>query len=105
MIPTYRLTRYLSLLLGLIAYTFAGLNWNVGIAAWIAPVLLLYYSKNSKWAGILILYSGLAFCSSISKTAENLSGVFLIYITTGLSYGLIYSLPYVFDKLVEKKRG
>jgi apolipoprotein N-acyltransferase len=103
MIPNNRVMRYLILVLGLIAWAFSGLNWNVGIAAWAAPALLLYYSKNSKWAGLLFLFLGLAFSSAISKTAENLSGIFLIYITTGLSYGLVYSLPYVIEKLLVKK--
>ena len=37
------------------------------------------------------------------KAAENLSGIFLIYITTGLGYGLIYTLPYVLEKLLTGK--
>jgi len=95
--------RYSVLVLGLLAYTFSGLNWNVATAAWVAPVLLLFYSRNSRWTGLLLLFFGLALGSAVSKTAENLSGVFLLYITTGLSYGLLYSLPYVFDKLLVKK--
>ncbi len=103
MIPNNKTIKYSILVFGLIAYTFAGLNWNVGIAAWVAPVLLLYYSKNSNWTGLLILYLGLAFTLAISKSAENLSGYFFIYITTGLSYGLVHILPYVAEKLLVKK--
>jgi len=61
MMTNHRVTKYLILLLGLIAYTFAGLDWNVGMAAWVAPALLLYYSKNAKWGGFLFLFLGLAF--------------------------------------------
>lgn len=96
-------SKYIILTIGLVAYTFAGLNWNSGIAAWIAPVLLLYYSKNSKWPEILFLSLGIVIASVISKSAENLSGIFLIYITTGLSYGLIYTLPYVLEKILTRK--
>ena len=103
MIPSNKAIRYSILVLGLIAYALSGLNWNVGIAAWIAPVLLLYYSKNSNWTGLLVLYLGLAISLALSKSAENLSGVFFIYITTGLSYGLVYILPYVAEKLLVKK--
>ena len=103
MIQNNKAIRYSILVPGLIAYAFSGLNWNVGIAAWIAPVLLLYYSKNSNWTGLLILFLGLAFSSAISKSAENLSGVFFIYTTTGLSYGLLQSMPYVLEKLLIKK--
>ena len=91
------------MIIGLIACTFSGLNWNVGIAAWIAPALLLFYSRNSKWGELIFLLLGLALCSAVSKTAENVSGVFIIYITTGLTYGLIYSVPYVLDKLLVKR--
>ena len=103
MIRSSKVIRYLILLLGLLAYTFSGLNWNVGITAWIAPALLLFYSRSSKWSGLLFLFLGLAFCSAVSKTAENVSGVFIIYITTGLSYGFLYCLPYLIDKHVVKK--
>jgi len=96
-------TKYIILIIGLVAYTFSGLNWNIGIAAWLAPFLLLYYSKSSKWSGILFLILGLAIASAVSKSAENLSGIFLIYITTGLGYGLVYSLPFVLEKLLSEK--
>lgn len=95
--------RYFILVIGLIAYTFSGLNWNVGIAAWIAPALLLFYSRNSRWGELIFLFLGLAFCSAASKTAENVSGVFMIYISTGLTYGLLYSLPYLLDKLLVRR--
>lgn len=95
--------KYIILIIGLVAYTFSGLNWNIGIAAWIAPVLLLYYSKNSKWSEILFLILGIAIATAVSKSAENLSGIFLVYITTGLSYALLYSLPFVLEKLLTGK--
>lgn len=103
MIPGKTYSKYIVLTIGLVAYTFSGLNWNLGIAAWLAPVLLLYYSKNSKWSGILLLGLGIAVASAISKSAENLPGIFLIYITTGLGYGLVYTLPFVLEKLLTRK--
>jgi apolipoprotein N-acyltransferase len=95
-----RIYRYAILFLGLIAYTFAGLNWNIGIAAWIAPVLVLYFAKRASWAEFIFLFLGLAFAAAISKSAENLGGLVIIYITTGISYGIIYSLPYIIEKLL-----
>lgn len=103
MIPKAGRIKYIILILGLIANTFSGLNWNVGIAAWIAPVLLLYFSKNSRWYEFLFLFLGLACSSAISKTAENLSGLFIIYITTGVGYGIVFSLPYLLEKLLTRK--
>lgn len=54
----------------------------------------------------MLFYIGMAISAALSRTAENLSGLFIIYITTGLSHGAINSLPYVIDKLLvrgEKK--
>lgn len=97
-----RITKYAILVLGLIAYTIAGLNWNLGIAAWIAPIFLLYFTKNTKRLGFILFFLGMAISSAISKSAENLSGLFIIYITTGLSHAVINSLPYLIEKLLIK---
>jgi apolipoprotein N-acyltransferase len=97
--------KYLSLILGLTACTFAGLNWNIGTAAWIAPVFLLFFTKNTRWFGFLLFCLGMAISAAISKTAENLSGIFMIYITTGLSYGVIHSVPYLIEKLLVNREN
>lgn len=95
--------KYVILIIGLIGYTFAGLNWNIGIAAWVAPVCLLYFTKNTRWSGFLFLFLGMALSAAISKTAENLSGLFIIYITTGVTHGAINSVPYLIEKLLVKR--
>lgn len=97
--------KYFFLFIGLIGYTFAGLNWNIGIAAWIAPVFLLYFTRNAQWSGFLLFYLGMAVSATLSKTAENLSGLFIIYITTGLSHGVINSLPYLIEKLLVRREN
>ena len=38
--------------------------------------------------------------AALSKTAENLSGLYIIYRTTGLSHGLVNSLPYILEKFL-----
>jgi apolipoprotein N-acyltransferase len=101
--PNKGTMKYAILIFGLIAYTFSGLNWNMGIAAWIAPIFVLYFTKNSKWSEFLFLYLGMACSAAISKSAENLSGLFIINITTGLSYGIVYSIPYIIEKLLIRK--
>jgi len=98
-----KIWKYVILIIGLIGYTISGLNWNIGIAAWIAPVFLLYFAKNTKWPGFLLLFLGMAVSASISKSAENLSGLFIIYITTGLSHGIINILPYIIENLLIKR--
>jgi len=94
---------YAFLIIGLTGFTLAGLNWSIGIAGWIAPVFLLYFTRNSKWSGFVPFYLGMAVSAALSRTAENLSGLFIIYITTGLSHGVVNSLPYVIDKLLVKR--
>jgi len=91
------------LIAGLIASTLSGLNWNIGIATWIAPIFLLYYTKNTKWSAFIWFYLVMALSASLSKTAENLSGIFIIYLTTGIFHGIVNSLPYIIDKLIVKK--
>ena len=103
--PQKKIVRYVFLIIGLIGYTISGLNWNIGIAAWIAPICLLYFTKNTKWLGFLFLFLGMALSAAISKTAENLSGLFIIYITTGLSHGVTNSLPYIIEKLLLKREN
>lgn len=51
------------------------------------------------------LFLGMTFSAAISKTAENLSGLFIIYITTGLSHGIINSLPYIIEKLLIRREA
>lgn len=95
-----KLTKPIILIIGIIAFTLSGLNWNIGIAAWIAPILLLRYSKTTKWKYFIWLFLGMVFSASVSKSAENLAGIFIIYITTGLVYGVINCLPYILEKLL-----
>ena len=63
----------------------------------------IVFYKERKWPGFILFFLGMALSSAISKTAENLSGLFIIYITTGLSHGVINSLPYLIEKLLIKK--
>lgn len=95
--------KYSILFIGLVSYTFSGLNWNISIAAWIAPIFLLFFTKHNKWSGFIPFYIGMAVAAALSKTAENLSGLFIIYITTGLSQGLVNSLPYIIEKQLVKR--
>ena len=95
----------MSLLIGSILMALAGLNWNIGIAAWLAPVFLLYFTKNSRGLGFLFLFLCLSLSSAISKSGENISGIFFIAISTGLSYGLIFTLPYLIERLVNRQES
>jgi len=92
----------MSLLIGSSLMALAGLNWNIGIAAWLAPVFLLYFTKNSRRLGFLFLFLCLSLSSAISKSGENISGIFFIAVSTGLSYGVIFTLPYLIEGLVNR---
>ena len=102
MISPKRSVRYVFLILGLVSYTFAGLTWNMAIGAWVAPIFVLFFARNSRWSEFFILYLGMACSAALSKSAENLAGIFLLYVTTGLSHGLFQSLPFILDKILHK---
>lgn len=93
----------ISLLVGSGLMALAGLNWNIGIAAWLAPVFLLYFTKNSRWPGFLFLFLCMGFSSAISKTGENITGIFIISVITGLSFGILFTLPYLIERLVNEQ--
>ena len=98
-------SKHLLLVIGLTAYTLSGLNWNLGIASWIAPACLLYFTRRSRWPGFLLLFAGLALGSALSKSAENQTGLFIVSIITGVSYGIMHSLPYILDRLLVRKEA
>jgi apolipoprotein N-acyltransferase len=81
----------------------AGLNWNIGLAAWLAPVFLLYYTKNSRRLGFLFLFLCMSLASAISKTGENITGIFILSVVSGLSWGVIYTLPYLIERLLNNQ--
>lgn len=96
------LTNLILLLIGVTGYTLSGLNWSIAITAWFAPIFLLYFTRNSKWKGLIVFFLAMSLSAAISKTAENQLNLLIITITTGLSHGVINTIPYIIDKLLSR---
>ena len=95
--------KVLLLLIGGIGITLSGINWNIGIAAWIAPVFLLLYSRNAKWFQMVFFFLVVAISGTLSQTSSNLHHLASVNITNGLFFGVTYSIAYVLDKLIYRK--
>ncbi|MFC2089410.1 nitrilase-related carbon-nitrogen hydrolase [Bacteroidota bacterium] len=97
--------RLIILALGAVLLTFAGLNWHNAVAAWVAPVFLLYYTRNATWKGILLFLLMMFFAGIFSQTYSNVLGLFIVNLVNGLSFSILYGLVYILDKLLYKKRS
>lgn len=95
--------KYLALLAGAIAMIFSGLDWQIGIFAWIAPICLLYYSRNSRAVGFIIFFVFMSLAGYFSQSCNNLFDIFAIGILNGISYGIITTVIYLVDKLLYTK--
>ena len=93
----------LLLFVGGIGITLSGINWNIGITAWLAPVFLLMYTRNAKWFQMVFFFLVIAVSGMISQTSSNLYHLTSVNIINGLSYGITYSISYIIDKLIYKK--
>ncbi len=96
--------KIVSLLIGLVAITFSGINWYIGIAAWIAPVFLLLYTRKAKWYEMFIFFILISISGGISQTCNNLMNMPAVNISNGISYGILTVIPYIIDRLLYKKK-
>lgn len=97
------LKKILLLFIGGIAITLSGINWTIGIAAWIAPVFLLHFTRNAKWKEMWIFFLVLIFSGMISQTSNNLFHLPTVNIFNGLIFGILTGISYVADKFLYKK--
>ena len=95
--------KMLLLLAGAIAITLSGMNWNIGITAWIAPVFLLMYLRNTKWIQFLLFFFVISIAGMISQTGNNMSHQLSVNISNGISFGIFSSIAYIIDKILYKK--
>ncbi len=91
------------LFLGFLGMTAFGLNWHWAIAAWITPVILLRYTRNSKTPGFLMFVLVAIVAGIISRTCLSVYSPVIGYIINGLFFGISYSLAYLIDRLLYKK--
>jgi apolipoprotein N-acyltransferase len=97
------INKTLLLLIGAFFLTLSGINWYIGIAAWLAPLLLLQYTRNVKWIYILPFFLIVAVSGMISQSCNNLFDLFIIDLINGFSFAIFYSISYLVDKLLYKK--
>lgn len=93
--------RWLWLAIGLVAALLAtGGRWDVSLAAWVAPVLLLRFSRTSRpaiaTAGVIAV-SALQIAGYMVETAAPFNAT-----TTALclALGAVFALPYLLDRLL-----
>jgi apolipoprotein N-acyltransferase len=101
MITINNRNKTISLLFGILAITLSGLNWHLGIASWLAPVFVLFFTRNSKKHALWLLFAGALVAGSISRTCFAVNDKSLTtIITNGLLFALPFTMPYVIDKLI-----
>ncbi len=95
----------LFLLIGATGLTFSGINWHNGIAAWIAPVFLLLFVRNTKWRAMWLFFAILAISGGISQTCNNLTHLPVINLINGIGFGVLTIIPYLADKILYRKNN
>jgi len=86
--------------LGMIAF---GLNWHWAIAAWLTPVFLLRYTRNSKTLGFLLFVLIATIAGIISRTSLSVFSPPIAYVLNGVFFGISYSSAYFIDRLLYKE--
>ena len=92
--------------IGFVASMFAvGGRWDIALAAWIAPIFLLRYVRDSSpLKGIVTIWLvSMANCTYAGIQLGN--GISAAIIVINLIFGTIFAIPYVFDRLVIPRLG
>lgn len=93
----------LILLIGSIGITLSGINWHMGLAAWIAPIFLLMYVRRVKWLQMILFFIAISIAGAITQSCNNFMHIPAIHVFNGISFGILSSIPYVIDKLLYKQ--
>lgn len=91
------------LLIGLIFTILMGINWHMALAAWIAPVLLLRFTRNTRIFGFITFFLILILVGAISRSSLVFLKILPVYVITGLFYAITFCLPFLIDRLLYKK--
>ncbi|MBN1819310.1 MAG: hypothetical protein JW833_01260 [Prolixibacteraceae bacterium] len=98
----HRFLKPAALFIGTLGMLFAGINWQIGIAAWVAPVFLLYYTRHTKVKGFFLLFIFLFFAGAL-QTDSNKFNIFVLYIINGLILAVAFTSIYIIDRLLHKR--
>lgn len=98
-----KLQKLIALLIGGTAVTLSGVNLSIGIAAWIAPIFLLHYTRNSRPVHFIFLFIVLSAAGMISQTGLNLYHLPAVTVVNGINFGILNSVMYIIDRLLYRK--
>ena len=97
------LTKLILLIAGFAGMIGFGLNWHMAIAAWLAPLFLLAFTRGTKFWGFLLFFLLAIVGGSISRTCFTMSGLLVEHVGNGIFFGISYSFPYLIDRLLYRK--
>jgi apolipoprotein N-acyltransferase len=93
--------RWMLLVLGTAAMLFAvGGRWDIAAAAWIFPVLLLRFARNSRvWSGALWLWAAHA-VAAVFWVWESAIGLNAVVVAGAVALAALQTLPFLADRLL-----
>ena len=96
--------RYLCLSAGVTLSMFAvGGRWDLPLAAWLAPMFLLRFSRLSKPATAIVLVWLTSIAASLFWTWELAVPMQFSTVAGGIVLGTVFSLPYVLDRILAQR--
>jgi apolipoprotein N-acyltransferase len=97
--------RYLFLIVGLAGVSIYMGDWQVAIAAWIAPIFLLRFLRNSRFLGFLFAFIGFGIVSSVVQNGILPTEELAPKILTVIRFAIIFSIPFIIDRLLYKQKS
>ena len=97
---------YLWLALAIVLLPFATAHWTIPLAAWLYPIFLLRFVRiQPLWRGILLVLLALVLVLAfvLQYTSFSFSVVYYILLVFGM--GVIYTLPYLIDRVLAPRLG
>ncbi len=100
---------YLWLALGILLFAFATVKWTIPLAAWLYPVFLLRFVRTQPLLrGILLVILAIVLVLAFELQGfVPFSGTFyyLAPFVFGFSFGVIFTMPYLIDRLITPRLG
>lgn len=98
--------RYLWLSAGAMLSLFAvGGRWDVALAAWVAPVLLLRFARQSRTLPGLGLVWFVSFADAMWWQLQLAVPFQASTIASSVAFGTVFALPFILDRLVSERLG
>jgi apolipoprotein N-acyltransferase len=82
-----------------------GGRWDIALAAWIAPLFLLRFSRVSRpWVAVPMMWL-VSFGQALAWAFELSDEMILPDYVIALSFGAVFALPYAVDRLLAPRLG